>query len=187
MDFGDYAQVNELPSVMTYDHEYRSKQSTKKRKWGEDDIHLSNFYLVRQRDALRSRPPFNHGTHPHPPCLLDNSDTDICRSFNVNGCHRSSCVYSHVCTVCKQRGDSRRSHRDQQPNTVSHNVQPRAQGNLRIGARDLASLYANIASVCIPMSAPCARKGAILAVPIVINNQILSRIMYNPGPRGISA
>ena len=125
MDFGDYAQVNELPSVMTYDHEYRRKQSTKKRKWGDDDIHLANFYLVRQRDAVRSRPPFNNATHPRPPRLLDNSGTEICRSFNGNGCHRSSCVYSHVCTVCKQSGHSRRYHRDQQPNIISNNVQPR--------------------------------------------------------------
>lgn len=48
MDFGDYAQVNELESVMTHDHEYRRKQSQKGKKWREDDIHLTNVYLVRK-------------------------------------------------------------------------------------------------------------------------------------------
>ena len=67
MDFGDYAQVNELPSVMPYDHGYMRKQSTKRRKLGEDDMHLANFHPVRQRDALRSRPPINHATHTRPP------------------------------------------------------------------------------------------------------------------------
>ena len=57
MDFGDYAQVNEIESVMLYDHEYRKKQSRKRSKWGSDDIHLANFYL--QRKNLFQRPRQN--------------------------------------------------------------------------------------------------------------------------------
>ncbi len=53
MDFGDYAQVNEIESVMLYDHEYRKKQFRTDRKWGEDDVHLVNFYLQRKRDTFR--------------------------------------------------------------------------------------------------------------------------------------
>jgi hypothetical protein len=55
MDFGDYAQLNEHDSIMTYDHEYRRKQANTGRKWGENDIHLANFYLQRKRDTFRSR------------------------------------------------------------------------------------------------------------------------------------
>ena len=127
MDFGDYAQVNELPSVMTYDHEYRRKQSVKSRAWGADDIHLANFYLVRKRDSQRTRPTSTN--HSRPPRLVDTSGTEICRNFNGNWCYRESCVFSHVCMVCKQAGHSRRSHRDQQRTQTGNGsfagVQPR--------------------------------------------------------------
>jgi hypothetical protein len=110
MDFGDYAQVNELDSVMLYDHEYRTKQNRKGRKWGEDDIHLANFYLQRKREQYRPR----NVTNNRPPRLLDSAGTEICRNYNGNGCYRSQCVFSHVCSICKQNGHARRSHRDQQ-------------------------------------------------------------------------
>ena len=45
----DFAQVNELPSVMLYDLEYRRKQFERQRSWNEDDFHLANFFL-RKKD-----------------------------------------------------------------------------------------------------------------------------------------
>ena len=39
MDIGDYAQVCNLSSVLVYGNEYRKKQCSSGRKWGEDDVH----------------------------------------------------------------------------------------------------------------------------------------------------
>ena len=113
MDFGDYAQVNEIESVMLYDHEYRKKQSRKRSKWGSDDIHLANFYLQRKNMFQRSRQNPNR-----PPRLLDSSGVEICRNYNGSGCFRPSCNFSHACMICKQKGHSRRTHQDQRTDTV---------------------------------------------------------------------
>ena len=42
--FSDYAQVNELPSVLVYDHEFCRKQHAQSRPWDQDDFHLANFF-----------------------------------------------------------------------------------------------------------------------------------------------
>ena len=111
-DFGDYAQVNEISSLMVYDHEYRKKQARLDRKWGEDDLHLVNFYLQRRRDnQARFRGPSNTSTN-RPPRLLDHTGIEICRNFNGGGCFRTQCAYVHACIICKQKGHSRKSHKD---------------------------------------------------------------------------
>ena len=116
MDFADYAHVNDLASVMIYDHEYRRKQHRKGRKWGEDDIHLANFHLRRKSDTFRPRITPNR-----PPRLVDNTGVEICRNYNGNGCLRSQCVFAHVCAMCKKHGHGRRSHRDQNGNAQTSN------------------------------------------------------------------
>ena len=116
MDFGDYAQVNEIESVMIYDHEYRKKQCRTNRKWGEDDIHLANFYLQRKRDSFRARSHGHTNNHSRPPRLLDTTGVEVCRNYNASGCYRSHCVFAHVCMICKQKGHSKKSHRDVRQN-----------------------------------------------------------------------
>ena len=108
-DFGDYAQVCELSSVMVYDHEYRRKQAQLCSRWGIDDIHLTTFYLQKKRDA---RKPMDRGYRrmDRPPRLLDSSGVEICRNFNVNQCFRDNCRFSHVCSVCKDRGHTKAKH-----------------------------------------------------------------------------
>ena len=103
IDLGDYAQVNELSSIMVYDHEYRRKQSQTGQKLGQDDVHLANFYLVRKQDQYRPRPS------NRPPRLVDQSGVEVCRNYNGNGCYRTHCVYAHVCAICK-KGHPKRSH-----------------------------------------------------------------------------
>lgn len=120
-DFGDYAQVNQIESAMLYDHEYRRKQAKKGRRWGEDDIHLANFYLQRKSTPTSTR---TTSAQNSPPRLLDNQGTEICRNYNASGCYRSQCVYSHVCAACKQRGHNKRSHYDQRPATAAQGAVP---------------------------------------------------------------
>ena len=56
----DFAQVNELPSVVIYDLEFRRKQFEKQRSCNEDDFHLANFFLKKKV------PVFRQDAHSHP-------------------------------------------------------------------------------------------------------------------------
>ena len=102
-DVGDYAQVCDIGTVMLYDNEYRKKQSRKDRKWGEDDIHLSTFYLQRRRklDAPAASTSSQSRTNKAPK-QFDRRGVEICKSYNGWGCHRDTCRFSHVCSICKE-------------------------------------------------------------------------------------
>ena len=109
-DVSDYAQVCEWESLMVYDNEYRKKQVSQNRRWGEDDIHLATFYLQRKGQSNR-RPQVNTGSRPsRPPRLSDNNGVEICRNYNGQGCFRNVCQYSHVCSVCKDGSHTRSWH-----------------------------------------------------------------------------
>ena len=115
-DFGDYAQTCEIDSLMIYDNEYRKKQASTSRKWGEDDVHLCTFHLQRryrhdrrqlgrrQQQQQQSRAPAK------PPRLLDSAGVEICRNFNAFGCFRQVCHYSHVCAICKDKSHPKSKH-----------------------------------------------------------------------------
>ena len=55
--FNDYAQVNELSSVLIYDHEFCRKQHEKSRPWDQDDFHPANFHLRRKEHSSRPGAP----------------------------------------------------------------------------------------------------------------------------------
>ena len=104
-DFGDYAQTCTLESLMIYDQEYRRKQAQLDRKWGDEDVHLSNFYLQRKsRPERRPQQAYRPNNRPsRPPRLLDSTGTEICRNYNNSGCYREHCQYAHVCLICKDK------------------------------------------------------------------------------------
>ena len=47
--FGDFAQACEVESVMVYDNEYRKWQYDKSAEWGQDNTHLTLYYLRRKK------------------------------------------------------------------------------------------------------------------------------------------
>ena len=113
-DFGDYAQTCEIPSLMVYDQEYRRKQATSDRSWGEDDIHLCTFYLHRKQRSDKRHQPHNRANRQNtwnkPPRLLDLAGVEICRNFNSVGCTRENCQYSHSCLICKDKSHPKTRH-----------------------------------------------------------------------------
>ena len=108
--FSDYAQVNEVESLMLYDHEFRKKQFRKSRSWGEDDLHLSNFYLQRRREV--SRKPEKQRPSDRPARVVDQQGFEVCRNYNNFGCYREYCRYSHVCAICKDKSHTKAYHRN---------------------------------------------------------------------------
>ena len=117
MDIGDYAQVCHVGSVMVYDNEYRKKQWSKGRKWGDDDVHLATFYLQRkqanmQGSRINTNTKAMSNQRMAPPRTLDTHGNEICRNYNFGACYRPQCQFAHSCIVCKARGHSKSSHRD---------------------------------------------------------------------------
>ena len=107
-DFGDYAQVCEVGSVMIYDNEYRIKHYRRDRKWGIEDVHLANFHLQKKQPNKFS----SRGKSSYMPArrFADNAGIEICRNFNAHGCTRSQCKFSHVCSICKEPTHSKLNH-----------------------------------------------------------------------------
>ena len=105
--FSDFAQVNELPSVMLYDLEFRRKQFEKQRAWNEDDFHLANFFL-------KKKSPSNQpSVHSQPRRRSDQNrryGTEVCWDYNNRTCLRNPCRFAHVCSVCKSSSHSKASH-----------------------------------------------------------------------------
>ena len=110
--FSDYAQVNTLSSVMSYDHAFRRMQAEKNRPWDSEDFHLANFCL-RKKDQPSHRGDFVSNSRGR------NSNIDICRNYNADGCFRDSCRYAHVCSVCRVTGHPRSAHSASQPHSAS--------------------------------------------------------------------
>ena len=113
----DYAQVNTLPSVLLYDHEFRRRQAEKNRPWDCEDFHLANFYLCKKDSVPRDT---SGKTRPGG---VRQMSVEICRNFNGVGCLRETCRYAHVCAVCRVSGHSRSAHRDNyslNPNAPSY-------------------------------------------------------------------
>ena len=103
--FSDYAQVNDLPSVLVYEHEFRRKQHEKSKPWDQDDFH---FHLRRKEHFPRVQTLPRHPKPSSEP--RDAQGREICRNYNASGCDRQFCRYSHACATCRVRGHSRAVH-----------------------------------------------------------------------------
>ena len=106
--FSDYAQVNELPSVLVYDHEFCRKQHAQSRPWDQDDFHLANFHLRRKEHSSRNQAPQHRQRYSTE--TRDAQGLEICRNFNGTGCDRPVCRYAHACLICRARGHSSAAH-----------------------------------------------------------------------------
>ena len=104
--FGDFAQTCEVESVMVYDNEYRKWQYDKSAEWGQDNTHLTLYYL--RRKALPSRRDNNQMSfntrgrtaNNKPPRVLDSQGNEICFNYqSESGCQRRYCKFSHVCII----------------------------------------------------------------------------------------
>ena len=109
-DFGDYAQVCDQKSLMVYDNEYRIKQAKRNSTWGDDDVHLATFYLRRQTEIPNIGGRTFQRRQERPPRLLDPQGIEICRNYNAFGCNWKLCRYSHVCSICKEKGHTKSKH-----------------------------------------------------------------------------
>ena len=105
----DYAQVNSLPSVMVYDHEYRRKQAEKNRSWEEDDFHLANFFLRRKEQNSRTDYNQRRRSDKRP---SEHRSVELCWNYNNRGCLRDHCKYAHLCSICNTPGHSKMTHKD---------------------------------------------------------------------------
>ena len=106
---GNYAQVNTIKSVMSYDHEYRRKQFEKNRPWDAEDFHLANFLLHKKEPVADYRSRVGRQGP-------QSANVEICRNYNSQqGCMRDNCRYIHVCIVCRKPGHTGVSHRNTQP------------------------------------------------------------------------
>ena len=110
--FSDYAQVNELSSVLVFDHDFRRKQHVQTKPWDQDDFHLANFHL-RKKDPSSLNQMSQHrqkySTEPR-----DSHGSEICRNYNGTGCDRPVCRYSHACLQCRVKGHSVAAHNSSQ-------------------------------------------------------------------------
>jgi len=104
---GDYAQVNTLPSLMVYDHEFRRRQAEKGRPWDVEDFHLANFHL-RKKDQPLVKDRWGSQRGPS----QRSSPVELCRNYNASGCLRDACRYIHACSICRVPGHPRTSHKE---------------------------------------------------------------------------
>ncbi|CAH1797461.1 unnamed protein product [Owenia fusiformis] len=103
INVGDHAQTNTVTSTLLYEDACRKKQHENMLTWGEDDIHLMNFYLVKKPTTPRGAPhqrgdrSSNGNPTQNTQSQVKNANIPICRQWNsARGCsYGSSCKFTH--------------------------------------------------------------------------------------------
>ena len=101
---GDYLQVSETPSVMLFDEEHRCQVAREGQTWDVIDGDTRYFFLEKEKETdeassqqSKSKQPQSRRKQRGP---VDDSGNPICLSYNKEqGCSRSWCTYSHICSV----------------------------------------------------------------------------------------